>query len=126
MFPILEALTKMLAEKSRIKWLELWEKSNKYFLNLNKSFQNKSYFRSFIHQGHEVFDNIDKIKIVQDFYTELYTHHCNQNLYEFLNKIDVGKVKMSQKQLIAPLTKEELCKIFKSSGNTAAGPDGIG
>lgn len=39
---VLELKTKMPAARSRVKWLKFGEKSNKYFLNINKSFSNKS------------------------------------------------------------------------------------
>jgi len=38
---VLVEKTKILASKSKVKWLELGEKSNKYFMNTNKSFHNK-------------------------------------------------------------------------------------
>jgi hypothetical protein len=124
---VLNDRTKILSNKSRLKWLEFGEKSNKYFLNLNKSFQNSSYFKSFINQGKEVFDSASKIKVVHDFYSQLYDYHENENSNSFLSSVNVGSLNMESNNVLkAPITKNELVAVLKSSGDTASGPDGIG
>jgi hypothetical protein len=124
---VLHDKTKILASKSRIKWLEHGEKSNKYFLNLNKCFQNKSYFRSFVVDGTEMFESKAKIKAVHQFYSSLYDHSLNDDPNLFLSSIDLGSISPKQNEVLKnPLTKNELVKILKSCGDTASGPDGIG
>ena len=123
---ILQDKTKMLAAKSRIKWLEFGEKSNKYFLNLNKSFQNKSYFKSFIVDGTEVLDSAGKIKAVYNFYSKLYEDVHNEDPQNFLDRVETGKLSLKcNESLQVPLVREELTNVLKSCGDTASGPDGI-
>ncbi|NBW58358.1 hypothetical protein EBR43_11400, partial [bacterium] len=124
---VLSDKTKMLAAKSRVKWLELGEKSNKYFLNLNKSFQNSSYFKSFIVNGKECHDSKSKLDGVYDFYSKLYSHQKNNDSKSFLNTLEFSHIcPADSDNLIKPLTKDELTKVLKSCGDTASGPDGIG
>jgi hypothetical protein len=124
---VLQDKTKILASKSRIKWLEQGEKSNKYFLNLNKSFQNSSYFRSFLVDGIEIFDSKSKTQAVHQFYSSLYSYCPNDNPNGFLSSIDFNLVSPEHNDILKnPLTKTELVKILTSCGDTASGPDGIG
>jgi hypothetical protein len=118
--------TRMLASKSRIKWLELGEKSNKYFLNINKSFQNKSYFKSFTVDGIEVSATKDKLNEVYKFYSELYSYHQVDEPDSYLSSVDINLFPTDHSKLYEPITFDELTKILKKCGNTAAGPDGIG
>ncbi len=124
---ILQEKTKMLAAKSRIKWLELGEKSNKYFLNLNKSYHNTSYFKSFIVDNGEVFESKSKINAVHDFYSSLYNNHDNADSSNFLSNLDIKQLTSENNELLkSPLTKDELKVVLKACGDTASGPDGIG
>jgi len=122
---ILIERTKMLANKSRIKWLEYGEKSNKYFMNINKSFQNKSYFKSMFRNNQEVFSIDEKLDVVHKFYEDLYTKHEVQDPTEFLSKINVREINDDKNILSEPITKEELLAVLKKCGDTASGPDGI-
>jgi hypothetical protein len=124
---ILAEKTKILSAKSRIKWLEAGEKSNKYFLNLNKSFHNSSYFKSFLSRGEEVQDSDSKIKAVYDFYASLYTNSVNENCDDFLDTLPFRQISHEDCSLLTkPLTIDEITKVLKSCGDTACGPDGIG
>jgi exonuclease III len=124
---VLNDKTKILSNKSRLKWLEYGEKSNKYFLNLNKSFQNSSYFKSFLNNGKEVFDSDSKIKVVHEFYSELYDYHESNDASEFLAKLNLCSFSTeSNNKLNLAITKNELATILRRSGDTASGPDGIG
>jgi hypothetical protein len=124
---VLNDKTKLLAAKSRIKWLELGEKSNKYFLNLNKSFHNSSYFKSFMVNNNEVFDTQSKISAVYDFYSTLYCNHTNKDPKSFLDSIEVKQLSGNNNEVLKSLlTKDELTKVLKGCGDTASGPDGIG
>ncbi len=123
---VLNAKTKLLSSRSRIRWLEFGEKSNKYFLNLNKSFQNNSYYKSFLRNDTEVFDSREKVQTVYDFYSSLYNLQPNSDPTSFLDDIEVSVISETDNDsLKAPLTKSELVKILKSCGDTASGPDGI-
>jgi len=121
---LLTIKTKMLASRSRIKWLEFGEKSNKYFLNINKSAYNKSYFKSFVSEGVEKFNIKDKVDTAYDFYSDLYSCSPVLDPAEFLNLIHVNPI-ASENCLDAPLESDELLKILKKCGDTASGPDGI-
>jgi exonuclease III len=124
---VLQDKTTMLASKSRIKWLELGEKSNKYFLNLNKSFQNKSYYKSFIVDNKEIFDPESKVKAVFDFYSLLYDKRPTDDPSQFLDKLELSELTCNCNEVLSsPLSKEELVKVLKACGDTASGPDGIG
>lgn len=122
---VLEDKTKYAAASSRVKWLELGERSNKYFLNLNKSFGNKSFFRSFLVDGKEIEATQDKLDAVHKFYSELYSKRPTLDSSTFLDKLDIKHVDSNQDPLLANLTSEELLKTLKKCGDTAAGPDGI-
>jgi hypothetical protein len=125
---ILKSKTTILAARSRIKWLEYGEKSNKYFLNLNKSYQNSSYFKSFQNDsGAEIFESKGKVDIVHNFYSNLYRFHQNDDSTSFLSKIHVRPISDQDNSILkASLTKGELGTILKACGDTASGPDGIG
>ncbi len=124
---VLNDKTKILSNKSRLKWLEYGEKSNKYFLNLNKSFQNSSYFKSFFYNGNEVFDSAGKLKAVHEFYAELYDIHENEDATDYLSNLNLNSFSVeANDKLKLLLTKNELSAILKRSGDTASGPDGIG
>ncbi len=124
---ILAEKTKILSAKSRIKWLEHGEKSNKYFLNLNKSFHNSSYFKSFFVNGIEVYDSDSKIKTAFNFYANFYRNSVNDDRADFLDSLTFNQISPEDSaSLIKPLTKDELTKVLKTCGDTACGPDGIG
>ncbi len=124
---VLTDKTKILSNKSRLKWLEFGERSNKYFLNLNKSYQNSSYFRSFLNDGKEVFDSPSKVQAVYNFYSKLYDYHENDDATNFLSLINIGSFSTeANDKLKMPLSKNELVTTLKNSGDTASGPDGIG
>lgn len=124
---VLSEKTKILASKSRIKWLEFGERSNKYFLNLNKSFNNSSYFKSFIEKDREVFDSQSKVKAAHSFYSSLYDFSANNCPRSFLDSLSFKQISESDSEcLIKPITIDELTKVLKSCGDTACGPDGIG
>lgn len=122
---ILVERTKMLSNKSRIKWLEYGEKSNKYFMNINKSFQNKSYVKSLFNKNLEVFSIDEKLEVVHNFYEELYSKHEVLEPTEFLNKVSVNRISDDKNILGEPITKQELVNVLKNCGDTASGPDGI-
>jgi len=85
----------------RIKWLEFNEKSNKYFLNINKSAYNKSYFKSFVSEGVETFNIKDKIDAAYDFFSDLYSDSPVIDPAVFLNLIHVNPI-VSENCLDAP------------------------
>ena len=122
---VLVERTKILANKSRIKWLEFGEKSNKYFMNLNKSFQNKAYFKSFFQDGKEVFSLDKKLDTVYSFYTNLYSYQKANDPLELLDRVSINEIKDFDRTLDNKLDKSELLKVLKQCGDTASGPDGI-
>ncbi len=124
---VLTDKTRILSNKSRLKWLEYGERSNKYFLNLNKSFQNSSYFKSFLNSGREVFDSESKLKVAHEFYSNLYEYKDDDDHASFLDKVNITPFSSEANlKLNLELTKGELATVLKRSGDTASGPDGIG
>jgi hypothetical protein len=95
-------------------------------LNINKSFQNKSYFKSFTVNGSEVVSTNDKLREVFNFYSELYSHHSVDDPEPYLESIQNNCFPEDHSKLYDPITFDELTCIIKKCGNTAAGPDGIG
>lgn len=119
--------TQILSQKSRIKWLELGEKSNKYFLNINKSFQNKSYYQTLIHNDEILTNHSEKLEAVFQFYSSLYSK--NNSLLEpslYLQNTQANAIAVDHTSIYNNFDKTELHKNLKKCGNTASGPDGIG
>jgi exonuclease III len=120
--------TDELAFKSKVRWFELGEKSNKYFLGLLKMRQNQKYMNSIICDG-ILYRGFEEVKgAVREFYKKLY------NKVETINnvqeEVDFFKhcpslTENQQKYVNNPLTIEELRVALKSCGETSPGPDGI-
>ena len=124
---LLEKKAKVLATGARIKWLEMGERSNKYFLNLTNSYHGQAYFERFSDGINTTTSNPDKVKLAGNYYKELYSQVINSDPQELDDVVHIHD-KLSEKlsnDLEKPLTTEELTNVLKKCGDTAAGPDGI-
>jgi hypothetical protein len=107
-------------------WYEHGEKSNKYFLNLNKPRQpNKLISR--IKNGEEEFGGQEKVsKCITEFYRELYKEHPREknedvNFYENCPKLSEEQRVMMDREL----NLKELQEALSTCKDSAPGPDGI-
>ncbi len=124
---ILEQQGKSLAWRSKTKWYNEGEKSNKYFLNLLKSGSSKNEM-SKIKVGNEVITEPDRINFeVNKFYQELYnTNEINieTNTNDLLSQMFTLNQDLAD-TINRPITLIELWTALKPLKDTAPGPDGI-
>jgi len=79
---LLEEQSKRLAQRARVQWIEKGEKSNKYFMNLIKSNQQRQMFTTILREdGTEAQTKEDIIQEIHTFYQNLYEEqvtddHC--------------------------------------------------
>ncbi len=120
--------TEDLAFKSKVKWFELGEKSNKYFLGLLKMRQNQKFMSSITCDG-ILYRGLEEVKWgVRKFYEKLYNRVATCNTEQ--EEVDFFKhcpslTENQQKYVDNPLTLEELRAALKTCGETSPGPDGI-
>jgi exonuclease III len=127
--PIKENYTKKLIFRSKAKWAEKGEKSNKYFLNLLKLRQKRLQIRKIIANGTQYTTQDEISKAITNFYKKLYKRNDNlkdiQNdtskMFEELPKLN----DKDKKTLEKPISKEELYEALKTCTESAPGPDGI-
>ena len=68
-----DQITQGIILRSKVAWYEKGEKSNKYFLNLEKRNKTKTHIRKLINDNEEISDANDILKIVKSFYGNLYS-----------------------------------------------------
>ena len=111
---------------SKAKWFEYGKKSNKFFLNLNKSRQNQKLIKK-IRNDEKVFVGQDQVsKGITEFYRELYssqpTEQNNEdNFYKNWPKLSEEQAKF----LDNDLNLKELQEALSSCKDSSPGPDGI-
>ena len=127
--PEKEAFTKNLIFRSKAKWAEEGEKSNKYFFNLLKDRQAKMRIRKITANG-KIFDTQNEVeKAITNFYRNLYkakpdlnkVKDTNDSMFKDLPTLDDDDRDMLKK----PLTKEELFNALQTCKESSPGPDGI-
>ncbi len=120
--------TEELAFKARVKWFELGERSNKYFLGLLKMRQKQKFISSIICEGILYRGIIDVQIAVRKFYNNLYekvvTSMADKEENEFF-KFCPALTDDQKKYVDSPLTLEDLTLALKTCGETSPGPDGI-
>jgi len=122
-----EQESKRLIFKSRAKWAEEGEKSNKYFLNLLKDRQKQMQIRKLVSNGSTFYKQDEISKAIHLFYKRLYEKQKVEpiNINDKLFK-DLPKLNDSDKQYLeTPLSLEELYKTLLTCNESAPGPDGI-
>lgn len=124
-----ELESKDLIARSRAKWAEEGEKSNKYFLNLIKIRKSKSRINKIMVNGATFTNPKDILTQITSFYKQLYNpsrslNSTVDNTSSFLencprlNPADCAKVE-------APLTLGDLIKSLNTMKDSAPGPDGF-
>ena len=118
-------LSNRLAFKSRVKWFEYGEKSNKFFLNLLKCKQSQKLI-SYIKNGDTSYVGAQVIHGIREFYSNLYSAKIrqkpvNDNFYEHCPKLT------SEQSLLldSDLTLNDLSLALRSCKDSSPGPDGI-
>ena len=120
---------KFLSERSRSKWYQEGEKSNKYFLNLNRARNNMTEMTE-LKIDNVLSRDVQKInKTVQDFYVKLYEKGDSKRGNKTrLNLFLEGLQKVSPEnatKACSNLTPEDLMQTLKTCPDSAPGPDGI-
>jgi len=111
---------------SKAKWFEFGEKSNKYFLNLNKARQSSKNI-SQIRNGDEFCVGQDQVtKCITNFYKELYSYQPTERSDDdgFYNNCP----KLTEEQRVnleSDLSLKELKDALSTCKDSAPGPDGI-
>jgi len=126
----LSNLRKNMLEKmsfaSKAKWFEKGEKSNKFFLNLNKIKQSQKTINQ-MRNGDELYTGQEEVtKGITKFYKELYKEEITKkidedNFYENCPKISDEQMRDLDKEL----TLKELKEALVTCSESAPGPDGI-
>jgi hypothetical protein len=126
--PIKDEESKKLIFRSRCKWAEEGEKSNKYFLNLLKDRQAKMVIRKIASNGVTNYKQDEISRAIHQFYRDLYKKqqdikkiNPNDTLFQDLPKLDED----DRRNLSAPITLDELYETLKTCDESASGPDGI-
>lgn len=130
---IYEFETKGLITRSKVRWLEEGERSNKYFCNLeNRAWQKKTINSLKDNKSNNlIFDSKNILEHIHEFYSNLYssqdlphTHSANEAIFDH---IDIPKLSEDDKNILEmPLTKNELFEVVKSmKTNKSPGFDGL-
>jgi len=113
--------------RSKAKWAEKGEKSNKYFLNLLKERQKAMIIRKIISNG-SIYHKQDEIsKAITSFYKKLYKKQTDisppddSRLFKDLPKLNPDQKVMLDK----PVTLDELKQTLSTCDESAPGPDGL-
>jgi hypothetical protein len=126
--PCKDRLTKKLIFRSRVKWAEEGEKSNKYFLNTLKERQKRLQIRKIIANGRIHNTQTDIEKAIHKFYKELYAKEETKDIKKDENQMfkDLPKISSESKnKMKQKLTKEEMKNSLFTCKESAPGPDGI-
>ena len=120
--------SKRLIFRSKAKWVEEGEKSNKYFLNLLNERQKRMQIRKIISNG-KIYHTQDEIsKAINKFYKNLYAKQenikpidTNEDLFKNLPKLNEEE----KEEIGKKITLEELKVTLKTCKESAPGPDGL-
>jgi exonuclease III len=122
-----KALNDAMTFTSKAKWFEYGEKSNKFFLNLNKGRQIQKLISSIKCDGKEFFGQAEVSENIRSFYQNLYAKNedlkeeGDEDLYKFCPKLsEKDSTYMDEK-----LTIVDLEKALATCKESAPGPDGI-
>ena len=112
---------------SRAKWFEYGEKSNKFFLNLNKSKQNQKLISKIKDGEKEYFGHEQTSKGITNFYRNLYAYKPRESdardegFYDNSPKLTEDNKEFMEKEINLNDLKESLA----TCSDSAPGPDGI-
>jgi len=123
-----ELEAKKLIFRSRTKWAEQGEKSNRYFLNLVKERQRKMQVRKIISCGNTFYRQDEISKAISDFYSNLYKKQANIKQLDKDHPMFSSLPKLGNEDsnfLKSKLTLDELLITLGTCNESAPGPDGI-
>jgi exonuclease III len=111
---------------SKAKWFEFGERSNKFFLNLNKCRQNQKLIGE-IKNGDQKAKGQEQVsKLVEDFYKELYEKKERSDKFKEDYYQHCPKINEEQRQYMDNnLTLKELKEALLTCQDSSPGPDGI-
>jgi hypothetical protein len=120
---LLDKQSKKLAQRARLQWIEKGERSNKYFMNLIKTNQQRQMIEAIIKEDGSVTTDLPEIKNeIFKFYKLLYT----ENKCTTAQNLNLNLVTSEENnELTKPITLEELSKTMNEAKGTTPGPDGI-
>ena len=121
-----DRLSNYLSFKSKAKWFEYGERSNKFFLNLLKSRQNQKLITNISCEGKNYVGQEEVMKGVRNFYQDLYKEkpricELDDNFYKYCPKLTTTQAEYLDKEL----TLNDLYKALQTCKDSAPGPDGI-
>jgi hypothetical protein len=119
---------KELQFRSKVKWFEYGERSNSFFLNLNKWWSKKKSITEMISNGILYRGNVEVIRGIREFYRDLYSYNkpasevdVQDAFYKECPKLDSDL----KNKLDEVVSREELRSALNSCKESAPGPDGI-
>ncbi len=123
-----EEESKKLIFRSKAKWAEEGEKSNKYFLNLLKMRQKKMQIRKIISNGKAAYTQDEISKAISNYYKKLYSKQNNLTVFDKNNDLFQNLPKLDEvdkQKLEKSITLDELKQTLQTCNESAPGPDGI-
>ena len=112
--------------RSKAKWFEYGEKSNKFFLNLQKSRQNQKLISKIKSNGKEYKGQKEVEAGITNFYKDLYDSKVRDSIEEDDYYKNCPKLNNEQKcSLDQDLTLANLHEALKTCKDSSPGPDGI-
>ena len=116
--------------RSRALWIEKGEKSNSYFLGLEKKQQvNNTITKVKDENGGIVSDNDNIMKCLFNFYSSLYASRkiSDNKIENYLTNVNCQKITNKEKELCDMIPTKEECKeaISKMKNNKSPGQDGL-
>jgi exonuclease III len=119
-------LSKTMSFVSKAKWFEFGEKSNKFFLNLNKFRQNQKLISEIRNGEEKANGQVNVSKLIADFYRKLYSKKDRPDNFREDYYQHCPKLNDEQKQFMDNnLTLKELKEALFTCQDSAPGPDGI-
>jgi hypothetical protein len=123
---ILSEQGRNLAWKTKTKWYNEGERSNKYFLNLLKRNSTNGDMNALRVDGNLITDHSQINMLVNDYYRKLYNKEKIANTLDDSFFCEMFKLQDNEANLMsAPITMAELWSSLKPLKDTAPGPDGI-
>ena len=117
--------TASLIFRSKAKWYELGEKSNKYFYNLEKSNYNAKTCFKLVIDEHVIEDQSEILEKQREYYTNLYSENENVQ-FELENNSGIRVSDIIQESQNKQITKEEIYTALKQlPRNKTPGDDGL-
>jgi len=124
-------ITEGLILRSKTTWVEQGEKSNKYFLNLEKQRKSKTHVRKILESNGKVTTNPNEIlKMLKSFYGNLYSRRnsfTEDECLEFIHCLDLPRLNEEEKNKCeGSITQRECYECLKKmSNNKTPGNDGL-